>query len=67
MHNAIQFAVLFHTLAALELFAVAAVQACRPAPRRDPRIMWVAAPLPTALMTPDASNRDFAESYDEAA
>lgn len=67
MHDAILYVALFHTFAALELFAVAAIQACRPAPRRKPRFAWVAAPLATAVLTPDRSSSDFADSYDEAA
>jgi hypothetical protein len=67
MYNAISYAVLFHALAALQLFAFAAFQAFRPAPRRNPLRMWIAAPLPTVAVKPDASNWDFAESYDEAA
>jgi hypothetical protein len=59
--------VLFHAVAALELFAVAAIQACGPAPRPNPRFMWIAEPLPATRVAPDASNHDFAESYDEAA
>jgi hypothetical protein len=58
--------VLFHTLAALTLFAVTAIEACRPAPRAT-RVQFTAAPSPIALARPDASNQDFAESYDEAA
>jgi hypothetical protein len=67
MHDAIQYVGLFHAVAALELFAVAAIQACRPAQRRNPRVMWIAEPMPAARVAPDASNQDFAESYDEAA
>jgi hypothetical protein len=67
MHDAILYVGLFHAVAALELFAVAAIQGCRPAPRRNPRFMWIAEPLPVARVAPDASNWDFAESYDEAA
>jgi hypothetical protein len=67
MQNVISWVVLFHTLAALQLFAFTAFQACRPAPRSNPLRMWVTAPLPAAAMKPDASNWDFAESYDEAA
>ena len=36
MYNVISYAVLFHALAALQLFALAAIQAFRPAPRRHP-------------------------------
>jgi hypothetical protein len=67
VHNALSYAVLFHAIAALLLFAFAAFQAFQPAPRRHPLRMWVTAPLPAAAMKPDASNWDFAESYDEAA
>jgi hypothetical protein len=57
---------LFHGLAVIELFAVAAFQAFRPAPRHRSRINWIADPLPAQLQ-PDSSNWDYAESYDEAA
>ena len=66
MHDAIQYVILFQAVAAVELFAVAAFQAFKPAPRRTPRFMWVAEPLP-AHVKPDASSWDLAESYDEAA
>lgn len=66
MHDAILNLSMFHAIAALELFALAAFQSCLPAPRRNPRFMWIAEPLPVNAQ-PDASNRDFAESYDEAA
>jgi hypothetical protein len=66
MQDAILYVILFQAVAAVELFAVAAFQACLPAPRRNPRFMWVTEPLP-AHAEPDASNQDFAESYDEAA
>ena len=65
MHEAILYVTLFHSLAALELFALAAVQACR-APRRAPRMVRVAVPMPSAVL-PDNANSDFAESFDEAA
>jgi hypothetical protein len=67
VHNAQSYAVLFHAIAALLLFAFAAIQAFRPAPGRHPLRMWIAAPLPAVVVKPDASNWDFAESYDEAA
>jgi hypothetical protein len=59
--------VLFHTLAALTLMSVAAVQACRPAPRRARSLLTGTAPQLMPLTKPDAANQDFAESYDEAA
>jgi ABC-type transport system involved in cytochrome c biogenesis permease component len=67
MHSAILTVVLFHSLAVLELFAFAAFEACRPAARHTPRVAWIAAPLPAAQVKPDASNGDYADSYDEAA
>jgi hypothetical protein len=66
MQDAIQYVILFQAVAAIELFAVAAFQAFWPAARRTPRLTWIAEPLP-ARAQPDASNQDFAESYDEAA
>ncbi len=67
MHSAILTVALFHSVAVLELFAFAAFEACRPAPRRTPGVAWVATPLPEAVVKPDASNGDYADSYDEAA
>ena len=66
MHDAILYLGMFQGIAILELFAVAAFQACRPAPRH-PRRLWVAESLPAARLAPDASNEDLAESYDQAA
>ena len=56
MHDATGYVLLFHGLAVIELFAVAAFQALLPAPRHA-RINWIA----------DDPHWDFAESYDEAA
>lgn len=65
MHDAIGYAMLFHGLAVIELFAVAAFQAFR-SPRHLSRVSWIVDPLPAQLQ-PDSSNWDYAESYDEAA
>jgi hypothetical protein len=65
MHDAILYVILFQALAAVELFAVAAFEALKPAPR-NAEVTWVAEPLP-AHIKPDAPNWDLAESYDEAA
>ena len=65
MHDAILYVILFQAVAAVELFALAAFQAFKPAPRRI-QVMWVAEPLP-AHVKPDASNWDYAQSFDEAA
>jgi hypothetical protein len=58
---------LFHTFATLMLFTGSAIHACQPATRRVPRVSYAEAPPLSALSKPDASNWDFAESYDEAA
>ncbi len=65
MQDAIGYAMLFHAVAVIELFAVAAFLALRPAARHT-RINWIAEPLP-AQVKPDDSHWDYAQSYDEAA
>jgi hypothetical protein len=65
MHDAILYVILFQAVAAVELFTLAAFQAFKPAPRRT-QVTWVAEPLP-AHVKPDASNWDYAQSFDEAA